>query len=207
MDKDIKNKDTKRKQQKIRTGDFLLLLLYAYNKTPIRGKTRLQKAAFLFEKEVLKKYKLNKVKVGFEFVPYDYGPFSKKLMDFVELFINLKLIEIRNEQTDEENEDEEIFTNDLLQVDDTEWLDNIEDLITTNEPIYKITKAGELYIEKRKIWRSLTIEQKKAIENLKKFCVETPLKIILKYIYTKYPDWAKNSKVKEKILKETQWQF
>jgi len=204
----MKNKSIKSKQ-KIRTGDFLLLLLNAYNATPIEGKTRLQKTVFLFEKEVLKKYKLNKINFGFEFVPYDYGPFSKKLMDFVELFKNLNLIEIKKGQADEENEDEEIFINDLLEVEveDAEWLENFEDIEAVVQPIYKITEKGINYLNKKNIWTNLKEEQQNAIENLKKFCVETPLKIILKYIYTKYPDSAKNSKIKEKILKETKWQF
>ncbi|MHA1660236.1 MAG: hypothetical protein ACTSUT_14085 [Promethearchaeota archaeon] len=204
---DKKNRAVKKGQQKIRTGDFLLLLLYAYNKTPIKGKTRLQKTAFLFEKEVLKKYRLNNVEFNFEFEPYDYGPFSKKLMDFVDLFKNLNLIEIKSEQIEEESEDEKIFMNDLLQVEDTEWRENFEDAEILGQPIYRITKTGIHYIEKKNIWGSLTEEQKDAIESLKKFCVETSLKIILKYIYTKHSDWAKNSKIKEKILKETEWQF
>jgi len=202
-----------KKKQEIRIGDYLLLLLYAYNEAPIKGRTRLQKAVFLLEKEALKRKKNrknSKLVNTFSFFPYNYGPFSKKLMEFVELFENLELIKIKEEALDDEGEDDNtIFMNELLQIKDLEWVDNleIEDTNTLTQPVYIITEKGKNYLREHNLPNNLDLTTWNEIQRIKKFCVSNPLKIILKYVYIKYPESANNSKIREKLLKETEWQF
>ena len=86
---------------KFKGGDYLLLLLYADAQSPLLGRTRLQKIAFLFEKEILKQYRFDKefeVSEVMEFKPYNYGPFSKKVFDFIVFFENLELLGISYEE-------------------------------------------------------------------------------------------------------------
>jgi hypothetical protein len=62
---------------KFKRGDYLLLLFYADNQTSLKGRTRLQKTAFLFEKEVLKQYRFDQsfdIAETMDFKPYHYGP-------------------------------------------------------------------------------------------------------------------------------------
>ena len=80
----------------VSSKDFLMLLLYAKGHKkqfePIRGRTRIMKMVFLFDKEVRKKFNLDKVipnNVLPDFTPYDYGPFSSKVFDDLEFLVEL----------------------------------------------------------------------------------------------------------------------
>jgi hypothetical protein len=50
-------------------------------------------------------------------------------------------------------------------------------------------------------------EKIEALNKLKENCTETRLKLLIKYVYTNYPEFAAESKIKDTILKETRWQF
>jgi uncharacterized protein len=195
---------------KFRRGDFLLLLLYADNQSPLVGRTRLQKIAFLFEKEILKQYRFDEeyeISEVMEFKAYHYGPFSKKVFDFIDLFENLKLVEKKDEENPEKELENDIFINDLLQEQDKEWAEDV--LAESKEqcvPVYRLTEKGKEYI-KEKLWKFLDDPKIEALDRLKKSFVETHLKLIIKYVYTRYPEFATESKIKEDILRETRWQF
>lgn len=195
---------------KFKRGDYLLLLLYADNQSPLVGRTRLQKIAFLFEKEVLKKYGFDKkfeLREIMNFEPYNYGPFSRKVFDFMELFKSVGFVEKSNVENPEKDFDNDILMNDLFLEDDKDWAEEV--LAEKKEqfvPAYRLTEKGKDYVE-NKLWKFLDDQKVKALNNLKKDCVETPLKLLLKYVYTQYPEFAAESKIKEDILKETKWQF
>ncbi len=195
---------------KFKRGDYLLMLLYADNQSPLVGRTRLQKIAFLFEKEVLKKYGFDKkfeLKEIMEFKPYNYGPFSRKVFDFMELFKSVGLVEKSNEENPEKDFDNDIFINDLLQEDDNDWA---EEMLAEYKkqfiPVYVLTEKGRKYVEK-KLWKSLDTTKVEALNQLKRNLAEIHLKLLLKYVYTQYPNFSAESKIKEDILEETKWQF
>jgi hypothetical protein len=197
------------KWTKFKRGDYLLLLLYADNQTTLKGRTRLQKIAFLFEKEVLKQHRFDQyfdTAETLDFKPYHYGPFSKKVFQFIDLFENLGLVQVTNEKNQENRLDADIFIDDLLQEDDKEWEEDFPEVDIDDIPIYGLTAKGKNYIE-AKLWQYLLPEQKKALDKLKRNCVETPLKLLLKHVYTAYPDSAAQSQIKDDILKETKWQY
>ena len=194
---------------KFKRGDYLLLLFYADNQTPLKGRTRLQKTAFLFEKEVLKQYRFDQsfdITEAMDFKPYHYGPFSKKVFQFIDLFENLGLVQVGSEKNQETHLDADIFIDDLLQEDDKEWDEDFSEVDVDYIPVYGLTDKGKDYIE-AKLWPYLLPEQKQALDSLKKNCIETPLKLLLKYVYTSYPDSAAESQIKDEILKETKWQY
>ena len=195
---------------KFKRGDYLLLLLYADNQSPLVGRTRLQKIAFLFEKEILKKYEFDKefeLQEVMGFKPYHYGPFSKKVFEFLNLFETVGLVEISHEENPERELDNDIFVDDLLQEEDSEWADEV--LAESKEqfvPVFNLTEKGKKYVEER-LWRFLDTSKTEALKKIKRSFVENPLKLLIKYVYTNYPEFAAESKIKEAILKETKWQF
>jgi hypothetical protein len=195
---------------KFKRGDYLLLLLYADNKSALIGRTRLQKIAFLFEKEILKQFNFDKEfgleEKTMEFKPYNYGPFSKKVFDFIDFFENLGLVETTNEENNENELDTDIFIEDVSQEDNSDWIEVLAEGKMENVPVYRLTEKGEKYVEER-LYKFLDNQQIEALDNIKKICVDNPLKMLLKYIYTKYDDFASESKIKEQILRETKWQF
>jgi uncharacterized protein YwgA len=194
---------------KFKRGDYLLLIFYANKQAPLKGRTRLQKTAFLFEKEVLKQYQFDKrfdIVETMDFKPYHYGPFSKKVFQFVDLFENLGLVQVGSEKNQENRLDADIFIDDLLQEDDRELNEDSSEVDANYIPVYGLTEKGKDYVEV-KLWLHLHPDQKQALDRLKKNCVETPLKLLLKHVYTSYPDSAADSQIKEEILKETKWQY
>lgn len=71
-------------------AEWILRLLYApdsygRNNTPLYGKTRLQKAAFLLDRKLEEKFD---VETGFNFKPDKYGPFDKDIYSAVTLLEN-----------------------------------------------------------------------------------------------------------------------
>lgn len=82
--------------KKLTGADYLLLLLYLNNHTPICGAVRLTKMMFLFKKEISEALKKKNIECGKlpEFIPYNFGPFSKDVYEQVELFSNIGFIKV-----------------------------------------------------------------------------------------------------------------
>jgi len=55
--------------------------MYAGDGEPIEGRTRLQKLVFLMQKRLEEAGEDPLQSDDYEFIPYDYGPFSKELYD------------------------------------------------------------------------------------------------------------------------------
>jgi len=193
---------------KLKRGDILLLLLYVDNCVEVKGRTRLQKMIFVFEKELLKKYgfdkQLEKKKTSdFEFNAHNYGPFSKKVFELMDFFVNIEMVKAsyldNNEEAFADIDDLDIVIEDLSES-TIDWQD--ED-IPTGEPIYSLTEKGKNYVQD-KLLKFINSEQIQALTQLKKSFNNYSLNNILKYVYTKYPDMANESLVREKVL-GTKW--
>ena len=119
---------------KLKSTELILLFLYLNNKSPIVGHTKLQKLVFLFEEEIKKKYDFDKLMENnlFNFEAYHYGPYSNRLAKDVDFLNSYGFIEI------------EKFNLDM----DTDNYEDEEEKYK-NYFIYKITKLGEEYIEKK----------------------------------------------------------
>ena len=69
------------KQSKLTGADYLLLLLYMDNCSPINGAIRVTKMMFLFNKEIAPLLRKAGAKINDDdlpdFLAYNYGPFSK----------------------------------------------------------------------------------------------------------------------------------
>jgi hypothetical protein len=199
---------TKKKTDKkrLKKGDILLLLLYVDNCSSIRGRTRLQKMIFVFEKEIYEKYGFNKKlerigKSPFEFNAHNFGPFSSKVFELMDFFINIKMVDVKCAELYEETEeaidsidDEDIYFDDL-----NELVLEDEEPDYCREPEYSISKSGKQYLEDN-VLPYLSSDHISALTKLKKSFNEYSLNRILKYIYSKYPEMAKESTIKDKIL-------
>ncbi len=169
---------------KLKSTELILLFLYLNDKSPIVGHTKLQKLVFLFEKEIKKKYGFDKLMENnlFNFEAYHYGPYSNRLVKDLDFLNSYSFIEIEN------------FNLDI----DTDNYEDEEEKYK-NYFIYKITKLGEEYVEK-KVLNKLNSLQIEALEKLKKGIQNIKLDDLLLYVYRNYPEMAKNSKIKDQYV-------
>jgi uncharacterized protein YwgA len=147
------------KEMKISREQLIpLALLYASGRN-IKGKTRLQKLAFLLDEEELgDNFK------AYNFKKYDYGPFSKHLLQDTEQLKREGVVDINKTRTFSGNAryDYEIEEN---------WLGEVEDLAEEKD-ISEIFEAAEMLVEKHK---------------------DKSIRDLVEYIYEKYPEYEKNS--------------
>lgn len=204
----VKKKESDKKR--LKKGDILLLLLYVDNCSPIRGRTRLQKVAFVFEKEIYEQYGFNKklekrTASPFEFKAHNYGPFSSKVFELMDFFVNINMVTVQCDESSYEEAIESIDDEDIIVDDLRELLLDEEATDFCREPVYYLSDTGKNYIEEKLIGY-LSPEQENALERLKVSFNRYSLNKILKYIYSKYPEMAKESLIKKKILEDS-WRF
>ena len=185
--------------KKLNGADYLLLLLYLDNKSPILGAIRLEKMMFLFNNEIaprLKETGLNSYKLP-EFIAYNFGPFSKDVYEQVELFKGIGFLRVTNLMAKEE----------LIEEDDWEEgpfskeLDYAGFQLNDEKRYYKyqMLDLGADYVSK-KICPELTAEQLTMLLQFKKKITSLSPKQILRYVYTKYPDFTSNSLIKNEVF-------
>jgi uncharacterized protein YwgA len=189
-------------KKNVSSKDFLLALLYSPANEgklnePITGRTKLTKMVFLFEKEIQKEF-FDSVQLNLpDFLPYNFGPFSKELFDDLKFFISIgfilteeTLIPISNAGKQELN----------MAVDD-DWADaNLEEVEQeTVELRYKLSLQGENYV-KDNVWIIFSESQKQMLMNFKKQINSISLDSLLRYVYNKYPDYAIKSMIADKYL-------
>lgn len=185
--------------KKLNGADYLLLLLYLDNKSPILGAIRLEKMMFLFNNEIaprLKETGLDSDKLP-EFIAYNFGPFSKDVYEQVELFKGIGFLRVTNLMAKEE----------LIEADDWEEgpfskeLDYAGFQLNDEKRYYKyqMLDLGADYVSK-KICPELTAEQLAMLLQFKKKITSLSPKQILRYVYTKYPDFTSNSLIKDEVF-------
>lgn len=183
------------------TGKKLLLILLKtpYNgkaNSPIIGRTRLTKMVFLFKKELLvdfqKDNNIQEVSMP-EFFAWNYGPFSKDLMNDLEFLINQEFIKVTYSN-------ETPIKAELAEY--TFWLDDINDLdyMEYNQEVFELTNKGIIRADES--WNMLTNNQQSLLINFKKVLNNAPLDRILEYVYKKYDEqgYIKNSLIRDKYL-------
>ncbi len=185
--------------------DILLLLLYSPGATegvnePISGRTRIVKMMYLFKKEVLTHFKKGTEVTEdnfYEFFPWNFGPFSTQIYDDITFFILQGFVH-----------EESCFEEPSLPESEDEWDAWMESSgIEASEPEYdefleqkyKLKDKGVKFVEEM-LWPNLNKSQKKLLKEFKAKTASVPLRALVRYVYTKYPDDTVNSIIKEKIL-------
>lgn len=77
-----------------------MALMYAGDQEPIEGRTRLQKMVFLVQQRMYSEEDEYLESEDYEFIPYDYGPFSKELYDDLDTLIEKRMAASQEEELD-----------------------------------------------------------------------------------------------------------
>jgi hypothetical protein len=170
-------------------AEFLPMLLYVKGKRSrvgegIRGITRFIKLLFLLNKET----DLGKlISPFYDFVPYKIGPFEPAIYQDLKV---LEMAGIVKKQTysyklpPQEKEIDEGFKQ-----------NNVSTLYTLTDEGIKYARALINWADKKDPEIALTMRRYKT------YYAQAPLKKLLEYIYTKYPEFTTESEIIEKILK------
>jgi uncharacterized protein len=165
--------------------DTLLCLLYSPGHSgkiaeTVEGITRLQKLLFLLWKEGGFSQVLDN---PYGFQAYDFGPCMDDLYDDLDFAKETELI----------HENVVDATNAFEDIDESQWVEELGFKPQTNyvRRDYSLTrqglKAGEA------LWKSLTPDQQAEVQRVKRTFNGIPLLDLLRYVYRKYPKFAKKS--------------
>jgi hypothetical protein len=173
----------------IKSGlDLLIVLLYANKQEKIEGVTKLVKLLFLLIKEG--NFKEFEKEYGFE--AYNYGHWSSQVLNFTETVREMGLIK---------SEERELKPHEKPDVDLIEAeLDVAEmpELVENKISIFSLTADG-LKVG-RVLYERLTKDERIKIEDVKKKFNRMSLSELIRYVYLKYPEFAKKSRIKEKVI-------
>jgi uncharacterized protein len=163
--------------------DLVLLLLAApgaQRPNEVEGITRLEKLLYLAEKETDVP---SRVVEPFRFEAYDYGPYSKDVYEAVELLEGMDLVrETRIFRGSSLDEGEEVLVGA-----DREGIERRFHL--TDNGLVVATELGKRYPD---VAASLA--------KVKKAYAKMPLRQLLRYVYSVYPEVAEKSKIRSDIL-------
>jgi len=179
--------------------DVLMALLYAPGASgkvgeEIRGITRLEKLLFLLEKETAFGEYLRK---DYKFEPYHYGPYSVEVFDQIEALEDAGLVETTTVEAKHSVETYDALQIELDVIVDDTSLDTARQE-TKKLSIYKLTEKG-MKVGKA-LFDSLSEDEKRKLNEVKTKFNSISLQRLLRYIYTKYPEAAKESVIKGEIL-------
>jgi len=180
---------------KLNRKDLLLLLLFSPGSSgeeaePIDGRTRLMKLLFLLQFQV--DFPVDKIlesKSKYEFQPYHYGPFTKDVYNDLEFLENVGLIEFYTKGIagEADQNEEEKLVEDIVIGEDKEDI-NLE----FKEEGYRLTPAGSTFVTEKLI-PTAPEDLLRVIRELKGKFASLPLVSLLRYVYSKYPDYAQKS--------------
>ena len=141
-----------------------IALMYAGDGEPIEGRTRLQKLVFLMQKRLEEAGEDPLQSDDYEFIPYDYGPFSKELYDDLDEIMARNMVEGREENLDEDK----VKYNYKIQEDGEQW---VSDQLSKKEAQRILELAEEIKNEYGDVYLSDLIDE----------------------VYSRYPKCAENS--------------
>lgn len=189
---------------KLTSVDIIILLLFSPGYTgnfcePIEGRTKLTKMLFIFEKELLKKFAEDTLEYSddlFFFTAWNFGPMSFKAFKDIDFLKSIDFIETSYNDTQDVLTYEEISEfNDYAE---KEWDTKLEEYALER---FEISKKGVEFIEKKNKYKELSDNQKSILSAFKARYNKAKLRDILRYVYTKYPDFTEKSVIKDKVLK------
>jgi hypothetical protein len=184
--------------------DLLLLFLYSDGVTdkinePINGRTRLAKLLFVFKNEGLEHFKKDTLideNNFYKFFPWNFGPFSTEIYDDLVFFHLRGFIEFKSSIWD----GNDIAREELSYWDQITGAEFANDYVINDyvEEEISLTEIGLEYT--KPLFSTLTKSQKNILKSFKKRFNSAHLRSIIMYVYKQYPDFAKNSLIRENIL-------
>ena len=139
--------------------------MYANDGEPIEGRTRLQKMVFLMQKELENRDRSGAVRLDYDFIPYDYGPFSKELYDDLDAMI------------------------------EQEFVDDTEEPLRSGKVkyIYEIEDDGEDLVDAETDKRDDADAIIQLAQEIKTEYNDMLLSDLIEFVYSEYPDYAERS--------------
>lgn len=157
------------------------------------------KALFIFREEVLSTFaKGTKVtqESFYEFMPWNFGPFSTQVYDDLTFFVLRKFISARvgnDEALIESREEWEKY------ISETEMdYSTAESVDEYAEETFQLTQKGVDYV-RASLLPLLSTHQKELLRQFKRK-MQGSLRAILRYTYEQYPSYTEKSKIKDKVL-------
>lgn len=189
---------------KLTSVDIIMLLLYSPGYTKefreaIEGRTKLTKLLFIFEKEILKKFTEDTLEYSddlFFFTAWNFGPMSIKAFKDIDFLKNIDFI-----STSYSN------SSDILTYEEISEFNDYAEKELDVKPVeyslerFEISDKGVQFIQQKNKYESLSNNQKEILSAFKARYNKAKLRDILRYVYTKYPEFTEKSKIKEKVLK------
>lgn len=187
-----------------RGKDVILLLLYAPGQTgkkaeSVSGRTRIMKLVFLFEEEIYPEFKFDHLFARddlSEFMAWDFGPFSKDVLNDLEFFTRIGFVRSALDSDETPTVEEAREYEYWAESDDSADEVGAQDFAVVD---YSLSDLGVRYVEER-LWPALTDAQKKVLSDYKRKFNSTSLFALLEYVYKKYPDQITESKIRERVL-------
>lgn len=206
----------------LRAELLLCIVSSCGEKEQLHGTTRLQKLAYLLERE----FKVLAEDGKFNFQPYRFGPLSEELYNDLEFLVTLGLLgssaiesfrpsppraddpmeldasyllesrPMGHEEVD--SEDPEVVNPDIprsLPLPDSEPADRLTGL-KGEEALYWLTDKGKAHLQSI----VLSEKERKALEEIRGKYGKMSLAELLRYVYTMYPESAVESEIVNQIL-------
>jgi hypothetical protein len=169
--------------------DAIVLLLGAPSRSPalrdrISGITRLEKLLFLLDKESPLGQRLTEAP---EFVAHNFGPFSSKVYQAVEMLEAAELVTDSASLSGSAEDSWEM--NQFIS-------DEPDSRYTTRD--FELTERGRRYYAA--LLKDLPPDTEAIVKRLKDQFGGLPLRQLIRYVYTKYEDFTENSVIRDDIL-------
>jgi len=153
--------------EQVSPEDWILAFFYAgpdrdVRQPQINGFLMFTKQFFVFVKEIKKE-----LDPFFNFVPYDYGPYSFVLKELIDKLIKEGYIEIK--QSDERKD-------------------------------FFLTEKGS--VRAKRVFEKMDKKTEKNLFNLRKEATQLGYAGVLRYVYSRYPEFTSASKIRGKVLDE-----
>lgn len=179
--------------------DAILLLLYAKGTTgeaneKIRGITRLEKLIYLLRENKTSWKFLEEI----SFEPYDYGPFSSDVYDGVEALKSYGLLKVETMPIEYYSE----IADGIIGEQDGATEDSYFDKESDKVEIYSLTEKGLEVAEA--LFHELLDEEKEGIGSTKLRFNSMPFLSLLRYVYSRHPESATKSKIRDKLFKNNE---
>ena len=191
------------KHNKLTGADYLLLLLYLDNCSPINGAIRVTKMMFLFNKEIAPLLRKAGATINEEdlpdFLAYNYGPFSKDVYEQLELFQSIGFVKSKNLYASEEMLEVDDWEENAFETEFSEGASKYSNNQDGRFMQYRLLSLGRKYVE-TEILPNQEKTQLDILISFKKRIVSLSPKMILRYVYTKYPEMTEKSLIKDEVL-------
>lgn len=154
---------------------------------------------FLFKNEALRHFSRNTLITTenfYRFFPWNFGPFSREVYDDLTFFYLRGFIEQSKAAPDETVSESLAEWDAYIDESDFTYLDQpAEDY---EEVEFRLTDKGRTFVEKE-LYPRLSSAQRELLKEFKKK-IQSPLRAILRYVYSTYPDFTTASQIKDKVL-------